>query len=322
MADGLLADLVLEGGGVKGIGLVGALSVLEEQGYAFHRIAGTSAGAIVGSLVAAGVKATELQDIMREVDYLKFRDPAFLTHLGGVGAGAEILFHQGMYKGQYVLDWVTDQLQKAGKHTFADLRLDDPGAAPDLQHTYRLVVMSSDLSAGRLVRLPWDYQADLDVDPDGQPIAEAVRMSMSIPIFYEPWRVGNSCFVDGGMLSNFPVGVFDRTDDAEPRFPTFGIRLSGRPDANQAPQKISGTLDLMKAMVATMMNFHDQMWLDQRSVVDRTIFVECGKLKATDFDLTKTDQDMLYQNGRAAATAFLDTWDWEAWKKAYWQPSH
>jgi NTE family protein len=47
------ADLVLEGGGVKGIGLVGAYSALTDAGYAFHRIAGTSAGAIVGALIAA-----------------------------------------------------------------------------------------------------------------------------------------------------------------------------------------------------------------------------------------------------------------------------
>ena len=50
----LAADLVLEGGGVKGIALVGAISVLEERGYGFRRVAGTSAGAIVGALVAAG----------------------------------------------------------------------------------------------------------------------------------------------------------------------------------------------------------------------------------------------------------------------------
>ena len=56
MAD-LRADLVLEGGGVKGIGLVGAIAVLEERGYLFNRVAGTSAGAIVGALVAAGFAA-------------------------------------------------------------------------------------------------------------------------------------------------------------------------------------------------------------------------------------------------------------------------
>ena len=49
----MLAGLVLEGGGVKGIALVGAISVLEERDYQFRRVAGTSVGAVVGSLVAA-----------------------------------------------------------------------------------------------------------------------------------------------------------------------------------------------------------------------------------------------------------------------------
>ncbi len=49
MAEDLKADVVLEGGGVKGIALVGALSVLMDAGYTFPRIAGTSAGAIVGA---------------------------------------------------------------------------------------------------------------------------------------------------------------------------------------------------------------------------------------------------------------------------------
>ena len=64
----MFADLVLEGGGVKGIALVGAISVLEERGYQFRRVAGTSAGAIVGSLVAANAGAAELEEIMRGVE--------------------------------------------------------------------------------------------------------------------------------------------------------------------------------------------------------------------------------------------------------------
>ena len=70
----MFADLVLEGGGVKGIALVGAISVLEERGYRFRRVAGTSAGAIVGSLVAANARAAELEEIMRGVDYRCFQD--------------------------------------------------------------------------------------------------------------------------------------------------------------------------------------------------------------------------------------------------------
>src|SRR5256885_9949879 len=92
-APGLVADLVLEGGGVKGIGLVGAISVLEERGYTFHRIAGTSAGAIVGSLVAAGIPCRELQDLMWKVDYNRFQDASVVGRLGPVGHGIDILFH-------------------------------------------------------------------------------------------------------------------------------------------------------------------------------------------------------------------------------------
>jgi NTE family protein len=142
-------------------------------------------------------------------------------------------------------------------------------------------------------------------------------MSMSIPLFFQPWRDGDSCFVDGGMLSNFPVAVFDRSDGAEPRWPTFGIKLSGRPDANQKPTPVGGPIGLLKAMVGTMTNFHDQMYLDQPSVVDRTIFVDCGKVRATDFDLTDRDKTMLFDSGRAAAEKFLGTWDFEVYKAKY-----
>ena len=53
----LKIDAVFEGGGVKGIGLVGAVAVTEEKGYQFENLAGTSAGAIVAALIAAGYKS-------------------------------------------------------------------------------------------------------------------------------------------------------------------------------------------------------------------------------------------------------------------------
>lgn len=68
----LRADAVFEGGGVKGIGLVGALAVAEERGYRWVNVAGTSAGAIVASLVAAGYGAGEMKEILQELDYRRF----------------------------------------------------------------------------------------------------------------------------------------------------------------------------------------------------------------------------------------------------------
>ena len=74
MTGTLKADLVLEGGGVKGIALVGAVSVLQEAGYTFPRVAGTSAGSIVGALVASGMPAEQMLEVMRTTDYAKFKD--------------------------------------------------------------------------------------------------------------------------------------------------------------------------------------------------------------------------------------------------------
>ena len=94
------ADLVLEGGGVKGIALVGALKVLEENGYTFPRVAGTSAGAIVGALVAAGVPAEQLRAIMLETDFNEFMDENVIQkYTGPAGTAYGLVFRQGVYEG-------------------------------------------------------------------------------------------------------------------------------------------------------------------------------------------------------------------------------
>lgn len=328
----LNADLVLEGGGVKGIGLLGAYLTLLDAGYQIHRVAGTSAGAIVGALIAADMPADFMLKTMREVDYGAFQDKGFLDHLGKVGKGLSILFEKGIYEGEYLRAWLDDLLSDLGKVTFGDLRLDDPEGSLPPERSYRLVIHTSDISCGRLVRLPWDYPL-YGRDPDRQRVADAVRASMSIPFFYEPIRFRgrrtdgteiNSYLVDGGMLSNFPIDVFDRTDGKPPRWPTFGMKLSARPTSPVEERfRIDGVLDLAKAMVGTMMRFHDQMHIDDPSVLARTIFIDTGTVKATDFDLDDLTQDALYQNGKAAVLGFLDRdaggtgWDFTSYVSTY-----
>lgn len=327
------ADIVLEGGGVKGIGLVGALSVLEEAGYRFQKVAGTSAGAIVGSLVAADMRADELRAVMESLDYLKFKDESFLDRLGRVGKGLSLLLENGVYEGQYLAEWLGGLLETRDRATFGSMRIADPGSTLPEDRRYRLVVMASDVSAGRLRRLPWDYRSCYGLEPDGCPVSQAVRASMSIPFFYEPFKLDytrqvdgrakkeRAFLVDGGMLSNFPVAVFDRNDGQAPRWPTIGIKLSARPLGEEAPQDISGPLGLARAMVRTMTGFHDQLHLDDEEVLARTIFVDTTGVKATDFDLDRPTQERLYRNGRAAAEKFLDTWDFEAYKAKYRSPA-
>lgn len=62
------ADLVLEGGGVRGLGTAGAVIRLLEEGYTFQRVAGTSVGAVAAAFVAAGMDAEELRTVMEELE--------------------------------------------------------------------------------------------------------------------------------------------------------------------------------------------------------------------------------------------------------------
>lgn len=153
-------------------------------------------------------------------------------------------------------------------------------------------------------------------------MADAVRASMSIPFFYEPVRLPGQdgkkiTLVDGGMLSNLPVAVFDRKDGRPPRWPTFGIKLSSR--AGDQTRRFEGDrlTSMVKAMIGTMTSFYDQLHLDDPSVLARTVFVDTFGVKATEFDLDHATRDRLYANGRSAAEKFLRSWDFAEYVEKY-----
>ncbi len=311
-----ICDVVLEGGGVKGIGLAGALHVLETAGYEFRRVAGTSAGAIAGSLLAAGMPQSAMHALLSQVDYKKFRDPTALDRFGWPGEGLSLLLTKGLYEGRYLHDWLRDQLAILGVHTFGDLRL-NPATTPwaaslPPERRYKLVIIASDVSRGRLVHLPWDYHI-YGLDPDKQPVADAVRASMSIPFFYQPAKLGDKFLVDGGILSNFPIDIFDDTA----QWPTLGIKLSAHERAEVTSNPVHNPVDFTTAILDTMMEAHDRMHLDEPSTAARTMFVDTLNTKATDFNIKPRTQQALYMQGQKAATKFLKTWDYTEYKHQF-----
>ena len=301
-------DLVCEGGGVKGIGLAGAFSVLEEHDFRPQNVAGTSAGAITAALIAAGYSAAELKDVIFGMDFLKFRDTAWEDKLPLAGKGVSIIKDLGIYEGRYFEDWIGELLKTKGVETFSALATDEFGDDP--RYRYRLQVIASDTTSHRLLVLPRDAD-QLGIDPDELSVARAVRMSMSIPVFFEPVSVTNEktnrehVIVDGGMLSNFPIDVFDRTDGELSRWPTIGIKLSAERSTGTGGRKVTGLITLGKALVGTLTSWYDRMHINDPDVIKRTIFVDTTGVRATDFGITKRQQDQLYENGRVAATAWL-----------------
>jgi NTE family protein len=321
------ADLVLEGGGVKGLALVGALKVLEEAGYTFPRVGGTSAGAIVGSLIAAGVSADDLRTIMLETNFSDFMDKGTVQrYTGHLGTGYGLWFEQGMYQGDFFLGYIRNLLQEAGVDTFDQLEVEsDDHASLPVDARHRLVVMASDIRRNELVRLPWDLQEKYQVDPDDFSVASAVRASMAIPFFFRPFymrrggqrgRGARHTLVDGGMLSNFPIDVFDRKDGKAPRWPTFGMKLSAKVEDKtpEGSQDVDGSIDQVKAMIKTMTSFHDSLHVGTKAVIDRTIFIDNLGVSSVDFDLDRDTQDALYESGQHAARDFIDDWNFEKYK--------
>ena len=338
----LVADLALEGGGVKGIGIVGAVSVLAEAGYRFARVAGTSAGAIAATLIAsiskAGQPMSSLRGYLDALSFKAFMPEGTLHHFldrfgkpGGGLADAGILTHRmGLYSGDYLAEWLGPILHDhLGVRTFADLKIEqaeDPGMSLPDNRRYRLVVHTSDVTRGELVHLPWDYD-HYGCDRDTQDVVAAVRASMSIPFFFEPvtftalpaevdiptpgggtictrYEGGTVTWVDGGMLRNFPIDAFARVDGQPPRWPTIGIKLSSLQTTFPADRSATSAFEVAKGCLRTMMNEWDAYSVDA-STAARTIFVANAGLTATDFDLTPAQQDELFLNGVSAATAFV-----------------
>lgn len=306
------ADLVCEGGGVRGIGLVGAVEALGQAGYEFPRVAGTSAGAIVASLVAAlqvaGEPLSRLAEVMRSIDYRKFLDRSLIGRVPLIGGGLSLLVSDGVYRGAYLEQLLAGLLDDLGVRTFGDLRTGEQSE----QFAWSLVVTASDLSRRRLVRIPWDL-GTYGIDPDEFSVARAVHASSAIPYVFEPVRVGSATWVDGGLLSGFPVELFDQPE-TQPRWPTFGIRLSARPGIPPT-HPVHGPVSLGLAAIETLVSNQDNAYIDDPCTVRRTIFVPANEVSPIDFNLTPQQRDALYQGGFQAGQQFLQGWNFAAYLK-------
>ncbi len=307
MAPTQKADLVFEGGGVKGIGLVGAYSVIEQH-YVPANVAGTSAGAIVGAMVAAGYTAAEMKKIMDELDYNRFKDKGKIDRIPVFGPLVSLLSEKGIYEGDFVEQFVRDLLRDKKVHTFGDLIAK---GYEEERYKYRLNVIAADITNERLVVLPQGLRA-YGLDPDRFDVAKAVRMSMSIPIFFEPVVIAKTYFVDGGLLSNFPIWLFDSVEP--PAWPTFGIKLL-EPDSGR-PHQIDGPVDFVKAIIGTMMEAHDKMHVENDDI-PRTIGVPTGDVRTTEFDIKREKSERLYASGVTAAQDFFSKWNFDRYKAAH-----
>lgn len=298
------ADAVFEGGGVKGIAFVGALEVMEQNGYTWEKLAGTSAGSIVAALLSAGYTGRELKPIFEELDYLYFLKKTGLGHLPYVGPVIELIMHQGMYRGDRIELFVEELLRRKGVRTFGDL---PPG---------KLRIIASDISRGKMLVLPDDL-VEYDLMPENFSVARAVRMSSSIPFFFQPVRIKKdgkpNYIVDGALLSNYPVWLFDVP--GVPEWPTIGFRLTDKQSKSEEAN-VSGLFTFTRSLLMTMLDAHDRLFVDKAHAV-RTIFINTLGVRATQFQLSPEMRKELFLSGEESARRFLNHWNFQNYVEVF-----
>src|SRR6185503_5760874 len=216
-------NLVFEGGGVKGVAYGGALEVLDQNGILdqIESVAGTSAGAITATMVALGYSAGYIKDKMLNLDFKSFEDGNFFGDL------ERFRTQFGWYKGEVFLEFMQGEVEGAlgsPDATFTDLNNQRQQDSTKFRELY---VVGTNLSQ-RVDRV-FSYASTPDIA-----IADAVRISMSYPLFFASRKLDGDVYVDGGVLRNYPLRLFDpqTPDEAHPglylrtpNFETLGFHL-------------------------------------------------------------------------------------------------
>ena len=360
-------DIAMEGGGVKGITIAGAIYAMEQLNLRFRKVAGTSAGAIAASLiVAAGKnaldeKAEKLLEILITMDFFSFVDggkdaKALLespvksnTWFGNFWKKTQRIFSVirniddivsdlGINPGNEFKAVITTELKNLSGNPFPftvgvlDEKFNQIGLQLGNDFKGELAIVATDISNIRKAVFPRDLERYFYNWAEVY-IGDLVRASMSIPIFFEPFKLSDFrgeeanlkdkqyiTFVDGGLISNFPLSIFDTSLNFKPKCPTFGLLIDE--DEKPEPKKVENILELGMSMFETTREYGDKAYIEENQHAQARVIRMSNKvgnksINTTDFNLNDEDKKVLFQNGVNAALGFLAEWDFAKYIRKY-----
>ncbi|MGA1866850.1 MAG: patatin-like phospholipase family protein [Thermoplasmatota archaeon] len=292
-------DIVFAGGGAKGVAHLGAIWAFDKLGVRFKRLAGTSAGALTASIVAAGFDCEELVEELFNMNFMKLRDGFWDQRLPKLAKIAAVSTSYGMYEGEKLQSWIEHLLAKKNANTFGRLPMGGVGmlAPLDKHDGPRLSIMASDISHSCELFMPRDLVLDRygNIRPSSFPISAAVRMSVSVPFFFTPYKLSDSLIVDGAFATNLPLEAFDVLDPGKARWPTLGIKLgSTKPGKNPTQDLFHFGL----AVFDTMRYGQSRMtYQNYPTRMCRLVEIDTGEVRTLDFGITREQKEELFLNG-------------------------
>ncbi len=317
-------NLVLEGGGTRGLAYAGAIKVLEREGIINNvdRVAGSSAGAIAALMISLGYTSHEIDSILYPLRIQQFNDGRDVF-----GKLYRIKNEYGIFKGERFEQWLSNLIRnKTGdtSTTFAQLH--------QLHTTDRrfkdLYCTGTNITKQQLDIFSWQRTPAMT-------LKTAVHISGCIPIYFKPVAIdslghevrinsktGVQLYVDGGMLYNFPINIFDTcAEGGDPLFceavkynqQTLGLKLERaeqitsfeKKETAIAPYAILSMKDYMMAVMNLMMEAINRKTPGLQNEQGRTIYISYGNISGRPRKTSEAEKKQLFNNGIKAAEKFL-----------------
>lgn len=277
--------LAFSGGGVKGLTQLGACLELHGRGMIgeIASVSGTSVGAINAAAVAMKADPFQLERLATTMDLGALADSTF----GLIRNSISLFWRFGWHRGEALSDFLRDlvrQLTGSATTTLGELDLD-------------LSVVGFNLDQ-RAVRV-FSTAASPEVE-----IAQALRISASIPLYYRAVKLGGDLWVDGGIGMNYPLRLWD---GPAPNPEVLGFTMvSGSPTkAEVSVGRVRSFRDYVAALAGVIGDAVTDAHLEPEDWA-RTAHLDSLGYGATDFDLTMEERLSLIDSGRRGCAAHLD----------------
>lgn len=279
-----IKNIVFEGGGVLGMAYAGAIQELENQNilHQVERVAGTSAGALMAMLVSLRYDTAKLKKVIDSTDFHQFEDHFNPLH---------VATHYGIYRGDFLLEFIQDLIYDVTKNnriTFKELH----------EQGYReLKVFACNLNTTSLQE--FSHQVTPDVI-----VAEAIRASMSIPLFFHAWQFSQGIdvkhlYVDGGTIYNYPINTYDLSE-------TLGFFFQNKHDGKDTGLRFDHPVKYVEAMFSALLKAQKIDFHQNSDQVAATVFIDTHGISSTDFKLSAEHKTLLYESGMEATKNYFN----------------
>jgi NTE family protein len=328
-----IRNMVFEGGGILGISYLGVLDYMYHNGWMSDivRVAGTSAGAVTACVTSFNLPFTDVKEIASSLDYKKVPAKTEIDNLkivpedvkavidelfGDINCIYRLINNFGWFSTEYFYTWIKeviaaqfDSAKKRPPYTFADFK------NPDLHKNNRpfwdLYIVGTNVSMKTSNIFSFETTPRMEV-------AEAVRISMAIPLFFEAVQTNNlatngdsknNVFCDGGAMNNYPLNIFDSLKfNLYPFYgvnmETLGVRFMSRLKYTD----IDNLLSYIESLLHLSTYIQQEVYESNPMNKVRSIVVDTYDINPIDFNITEEDEkyQILYNQGFKAAKTYFD----------------